>query len=183
MAFSFGGLLSKVAGPLLSGGLQYLGGREQRQASSAISQKQMDFQERMYGQRYQLQMADMRKAGLNPILSYSQGPPGAPAGAGIPAQDMIGPAVNSAKQALRLTNELKQMKATLTKTHAEEDESRSRASLNTANMEKSYREINNLEKTWDILNTEATSAKNVNKLKDTEFGLIMDIIKNIMRSK
>lgn len=43
---------------------------------------QMDFQREMYGQRYQLTMEDMRKAGLNPILAYKQGAPGAPQGAG-----------------------------------------------------------------------------------------------------
>lgn len=38
-------------------------------------QRQMAHQEHMYRHRYQWQMEDMEKAGLNPILSYKQGAP------------------------------------------------------------------------------------------------------------
>lgn len=47
---------------------------------SNSAQKQMDFQKEMYGSRYQMQMADMQKAGLNPMLSYMQSPGSAPGG-------------------------------------------------------------------------------------------------------
>lgn len=54
-------------------------------ASAALSarqaKKQREFQKDMYQHRYQYQMDDMRKAGLNPILAYKQTPPGGPGGA------------------------------------------------------------------------------------------------------
>lgn len=43
-----------------------------RRAAADATARQIDF----FGRRYQLQMADMKKAGLNPILSYRQSPPG-----------------------------------------------------------------------------------------------------------
>lgn len=45
------------------------------------AQKTRDFQERMRATQYQTAIQDMRKAGLNPMLAYSQGGAGTPNGA------------------------------------------------------------------------------------------------------
>lgn len=45
---------------------------------SAESEEARDWSAQQYGQRYQVTMADMKAAGLNPILAYSQGPGQAP---------------------------------------------------------------------------------------------------------
>ncbi|WNK14460.1 MAG: DNA pilot protein [Microvirus sp.] len=50
-------------------------------AAEAAAQKQMDFQERMSSTAYQRAMQDMQKAGLNPMLAFSQGGASSPAGA------------------------------------------------------------------------------------------------------
>jgi len=51
------------------------------QASAAQAQAQMAFQERMRETQYQTAIEDMKKAGLNPMLAYSQGGAGVPTGA------------------------------------------------------------------------------------------------------
>lgn len=57
-----------------------------------------DFNQQMYGSRYQMQMEDMRKAGLNPMLSYLQSPSSSP-GSPIASVPDFGSTYNQARQA------------------------------------------------------------------------------------
>ena len=56
----------------------------QARHAEAQSAKQMDFQERMSNTAYQRSMADMKKAGLNPILASKLGGASTPSGASAP---------------------------------------------------------------------------------------------------
>ena len=67
------------------------------QASAEQASNQMDFQERMRKTQYQTAVEDMKAAGLNPMLAYSQGGAGTPAGAmGQVATARVGNAIGSA---------------------------------------------------------------------------------------
>lgn len=74
-------------------------------ASARQAKKQRDFQKWMMKNRYQLQMEDMRKAGLNPILASGAQPP-SPAGASAQISNPAQGAVSSGREAARVKGEL-----------------------------------------------------------------------------
>jgi len=82
---------------IVGAGLDILGGvlRNNQQTSQAAqanqfsaeqSDKQMQFQREMRSTQYQTAVDDIQKAGLNPMLAYSQGGAGTPSGASATGQ-------------------------------------------------------------------------------------------------
>lgn len=81
-----------------------IGGNQSAKASIRAAREQMAFQERMSSTAHQREVEDLRKAGINPILSAKHGGASSPGGAlaTVPDYSQIGSqAVGSAQEAVR----------------------------------------------------------------------------------
>lgn len=105
----FWGALAAIGGSIIGGLLSNKGNEETNSANNAFNAEQAslnrDFQKDMRNTQYQAATQDMMAAGLNPMLAYSQGGAGTPAGSAASAsqphsmRDIITPGISTAIQA------------------------------------------------------------------------------------
>lgn len=87
-----------------------IGGERANIATAKLAREQMAFQERMSSTAYQRAVADMRAAGINPMLAIRQGGATTPGGAMATMRDVISPGVSSAMGVSRLAADVKLLK-------------------------------------------------------------------------
>jgi len=152
----------------------FLGARSANRTNRAISREQMGFQESMSSTAYQRAMEDMRKAGLNPILAYQQGGASSPAGASIPSQDSLSPAVNSGMAAMRLKADLDNIREMTSKLKSDQVLNQALAGSAHADALLKVNSAKVAGANEKLLNYQLPAAKNQADMAKTPMGRVLD---------
>lgn len=164
-----------MAGGGMIGGI--LGQQQANQQSLESVREQMAFQERMSSTAHQREVEDLRKAGLNPILSSGGGGASTPSGQSMTAQNVMEGVAGNSLDLARIRSEVNAIEQGIQKSKS--DSSLNKAMEATSNAQRANYEVQN--KTYQA---EAYAAETRKKAieKNPELYGMMDAWKDIVGS-
>lgn len=122
--------VAPIAGAAIGALSSWFGQSSANDANKKIAREQMAFQERMSNTQWQRGVADMKAAGINPMLAFSQGGASAPQGASATMQnpaggaaDIMSKGISSAIQAKLVEGQLRSMDSQIAKNMADAQKS------------------------------------------------------------
>jgi len=185
MAFGWGAVIGAGIGAISSA----FGASRQNEAAKDAASAQMAFQRESAQNQYQWAMADMRKAGLNPILAYKQGGSGtlggssySPVNVGAAASQGAASGVSSAIAARRINADLDKVRADTKLSRQQEWTEQYKQSLLRMNKTQVEQKIKLMNQEIMMNLPDVTSAKAANKLLQSGFGEKLKWLNLIRRS-
>lgn len=128
--------IGAVAGSVAGDYLQYKGQQDTNEANQTNAREQMAFQERMSNTSHQREVADLRAAGINPVLSANSGastPAGSTSTAQNPLQGVLKTPISTAMQALQMKKDFAEADSRIASNQASADAQKAAAQSARAN--------------------------------------------------
>lgn len=174
-------MLDAIAGSLVSGGLGLVGDLFSAHQARSEASRNRSFQERMSNTAHQREVEDLRKAGLNPILSVNRSGASTPGGSMAPPPQMNS-AVSNYNQSRLISEQIKNIKADTDLKNENADYvnfQQAKLGWEVRKLQEEIQAINNSAQSTALSNRLLTNEVNLQDYigtKGSNFKLLMDIL-------